>query len=231
MKFSIVIPTLNEEKNLARLLTQLQQIPTTSSFEIIVVDGGSHDQTVAVAEPYAKVFTSPVKSRGAQLKLGAEKSSGEYLWFLHADSQLVDDTDLFAAMAARLMIPGVSAGFYRLVFDQSDWFFRYLAVTSTWRGRYLGLIFGDQGLFVKRTFYQQAGGFPAVPLMEDWVLSRQLKKLGRFYYLKIPLYTSSRRFAAGKLRTHLKMHTIKLLFLLGRSPEELVQRYNKERKK
>lgn len=225
MKFSVVIPALNEEKNIARLLTELTLITTQAEVEIIVVDGGSSDRTAEVARKFAHVYQADIKSRGAQLRLGAAKSHGEYLWFLHADSQINPTGDRYAEMVNCLQQPKVSAGFYRLRFDRSDLFFRYLSLTSTWRARYLGLIFGDQGLFVSRELYEAAGGFDEVPLMEDWLLSRRLKKLGRFSGLNTPIYTSSRRFARGKLRTHLQMHRIKLLFLFGMSPERLAQKY------
>lgn len=224
MDVSVIIPTLNEATKLARLLDTLEQMTTKATVEIIVVDGGSCDQTVQVVKERATVYET-VQSRGAQLRLGVEKSCGDVLWFLHADSQIAAQTDLFTQMLDLLNQQRISAGFYRLVFDQEGCFFRYLAVTSRWRAKYLGLIFGDQGLFLTRKAYEKVGGFDSVPLMEDWLISRRLRKIGHFKQLNRPIYTSSRRFEQGKWRTHLKMHQIKLLFLLGMSPEKLAQRY------
>lgn len=225
---SIIIPTLNEEKNLKRLLSQLKQLKNTIPFEIIVVDGGSQDQTVAVANEHAKVYQLEEASRGTQLKLGAEKSSGEILWFLHSDSRLDNgQKDVLEEIQTALKDSHYSAGFFELTFDSPDFFYRYLAVTSNLRARCLGLIFGDQGMFTTRKYYEEAGGFETTPLMEDWRLSRNLWKLGKFYPLSAPIITSIRRFRKGKLRTHIRMHKIKLLYLLGMPPEKLAERYYK----
>ncbi|MDT2612105.1 TIGR04283 family arsenosugar biosynthesis glycosyltransferase [Enterococcus dongliensis] len=224
---SIIIPVLNEEEKLANLLQELKQIEDPISFEIIVVDGGSQDQTVAIASKFAAVYQLKQANRGAQLKLGAEKSSGDVLWFLHSDSKLADYRQGLRQIQDSLKDPRYSAGYFQLVFDSQDFFYRYLAKTSNLRARFLGLIFGDQGLFTTRQQYEKTGGFEEIPLMEDWRFSRKLWKQGKFYQLPITITTSSRRFRKGKIRTHLKMHKIKLLYLLGVPPEKLVRRYYK----
>ena len=224
---SIIIPVLNEEEKLANLLQELKQIEDLISFEIIVVDGGSQDQTVAIASKFAAVYQLKQANRGAQLKLGAEKSSGDVLWFLHSDSKLADYRQGLRQIQDSLKDPRYSAGYFQLVFDSQDFFYRYLAKTSNLRARFLGLIFGDQGLFTTREQYEKTGGFEEIPLMEDWRFSRKLWKQGKFYQLPITITTSSRRFRKGKIRTHLKMHKIKLLYLLGVPPEKLVRRYYK----
>lgn len=225
---SIIIPTLNEEKNLSKLLSQLKQLENTIPFELIVVDGGSHDQTVALAKKYATVYQLPKANRGAQLKFGAEKSSGEILWFLHSDSRIESrQNNILDQIQTTLKDRQNSAGFFKLTFDSSDFFYRYLAGTSNLRARYLGLIFGDQGLFTTRENYEKVGGYESIPLMEDWQLSRKLWKLGKFYPLSTMIITSSRRFRKGKLQTHLKMHKIKLLYILGMAPDKLAKRYYK----
>lgn len=224
---SIIIPVLNEEEKLANLLQKLKQIEDPISFEIIVVDGGSQDQTVAIASKFAAVYQLKQANRGAQLKLGAEKSSGDILWFLHSDSKLADYRQGLRQIQDSLKDPRYSAGYFQLVFDSQDFFYRYLAKTSNLRARFLGLIFGDQGLFTTRQQYEKTGGFEEIPLMEDWRFSRKLWKQGKFYQLPITITTSSRRFRKGKIRTHLKMHKIKLLYLLGVPPEKLARRYYK----
>lgn len=225
---SIIIPTLNEEKNLSTLLSQLKQLENTIPFELIVVDGGSQDQTVALAKKYATVYQLRKANRGAQLKFGAEKSSGEILWFLHSDSRIESSqNNTLAQIQTILKDKQYSAGFLKLTFDSSDFFYRYLAGTSNLRARYLGLIFGDQGLFTTRENYEKVGGYESIPLMEDWQLSRKLWKLGKFYPLSTMIITSSRRFRKGKLQTHLKMHKIKLLYILGMAPDKLAKRYYK----
>lgn len=224
---SIIIPVLNEEKTIARLLQQLKEFGHEIPYEIIVVDGGSKDQTVSIAEKWAIVYQLKNANRGAQLNYGVEKSSGDCLWFLHSDSRLGATKNLLKDIQMVLADKRYSAGFFKLSFDSSDCFYRYLAETSNLRARYLGLVFGDQGLFTTRKSYEEVGGFESIPLMEDWRLSRKLRKLGRFYQLPVEIVTSSRRLRKGKLRTHLKMHKIKLLYLMGMSPEKLAQRYYK----
>lgn len=224
---SIIIPVLNEEKNISYLLQQLKGLNDDIPYEIIVVDGGSRDQTISIAAKFAAVYQLKNANRGSQLKYGVEKSSGDYLWFLHSDSCIGSTDNLLVQIETALSDTRYSAGFFKLTFDSSEFFYRYLAGTSNLRARYLGLIFGDQGMFTTRKYYEEAGGFETIPLMEDWQLSRRLRKLGRFYQLPISLVTSSRRFQKGKLRTHLKMHKIKLLYLLGMPPEKLLKRYNR----
>ena len=150
MLISIIIPTLNEETNLENLLRQLNQLEKKIPFEIIVVDGGSQDATIAIASDYAKVYQLKQGNRGAQLKLGAEKSRGEILWFLHSDSRLDNQSDILAQIHRAVANKNNSAGFLKLSFDSTELFYRYLARTSTLRAKYLGLIFGDQGLFTTR---------------------------------------------------------------------------------
>ncbi|MGO3914509.1 TIGR04283 family arsenosugar biosynthesis glycosyltransferase [Enterococcus viikkiensis] len=224
---SVIIPTLNEEQRIGKLLPQISQLLKSIPHELIVVDGGSSDQTIQQAESFAATYQLPKGNRGAQLHYGAEQSRGDFLWFLHSDSELEIESTELVKLQHVLRASEYSAAFFQLSFDSSDKFFAYLAWTSSLRARFLGLIFGDQGLFVTRECYQQVGGFDAIPLMEDWQLSRRLRKIGQFYPAIGKISTSSRRFRKGKLRTHLAMHHIKLLYLLGMSPEKLAKRYYK----
>lgn len=224
---SVIIPTLNEEQRIEKLLLQISQLLKNVPHELIVVDGGSSDLTVPQAKRFATVYQLPKGNRGSQLRYGAEQSQGDFLWFLHSDSQLEIDSVEFIKLQQVLQDSKYSAAFFQLTFDSSDRFFSYLAWTSTLRARFLGLIFGDQGLLVTRKCYQQVGGFDGIPLMEDWQLSRRLRKIGKFYPATGKISTSSRRFRKGKLRTHLAMHRIKLLYLLRVSPEKLAKRYYK----
>lgn len=224
---SVIIPTLNEEQRIEKLLLQISQLLKTIPHELIVVDGGSSDLTVPQAKRFATVYQLPKGNRGTQLSYGADQSHGDFLWFLHSDSQLEIESAEFIKLQQVLRDSKYSAVFFQLRFDSSDRFFSYLAWTSTLRAHFLGLIFGDQGLLVTRKCYQQVGGFDGIPLMEDWQLSRRLRKIGKFYPATGKISTSSRRFRKGKLRTHLAMHRIKLLYLLGVSPEKLAKRYYK----
>lgn len=232
MMYSIIIPTLNEEHRLIQLVNQLRRVQCDATVEIIVVDGGSADDTVARAVTVAdKVLEVNQGNRGVQLAYGADESSGDILWFLHADAYLSERLlirkDIFQEMSKGLSTDNISAGYFPLFFyDNQQMFFRYLQRTSNWRARHLGLIFGDQGLFMTKETYQKVGGFSNEPLMEDWLISRLLRKKGRFYEHSASLGTSARRFnTGGKWRTHVKMHYIKLLFICGVSPKKLVNQY------
>lgn len=224
---SIIIPTLNEEKTIEKLLDQFENMTTSVPFELIIVDGGSNDQTVSLAKNYGQVYQLLDANRGAQLAYGAMKSSGDILWFLHSDTVLETTNGILATIEKNVLDPSYSAAFFRIKFDSTEFFYRYLAATSTLRARFLGLIFGDQGLVTTRENYEKAGGFESLPLMEDWCLSRRLRKIGKFQLLPYTIQTSSRCFQKGKLRTHLRMHQIKLLYLFGVSPKKLVERYYK----
>ncbi|OJG46545.1 transferase 2, rSAM/selenodomain-associated [Enterococcus hermanniensis] len=198
---------------------------TSVPYELIIVDGGSTDQTVSLAKQYGQVYQLFNANRGAQLSYGVTKSSGEILWFLHSDSVIESTKDLLAIIEKCFSDSIYSAAFFKLKFDSAEFFYRYLAETSTLRALFLGLIFGDQGLVTTQKNYEKAGGFEPVPLMEDWRFSRRLRKIGKFKLLPFTIQTSSRRFRKGKLQTHLKMHQIKLLYLFGVSPKKLAERY------
>lgn len=220
---SVIIPTLNEERRIGHLLAQLSQICPTG--ELIVVDANSSDRTAAIARQWgANVYTVPASSRGHQLRVGVSHSHGRYLWFLHADVTIVAQPRL-----SQRLIEAVNAGnaaaCLRLAYHETGFFYRFLAGTSNWRARHLGLIFGDQGLFVTRRQYDQVGGFPDVPLMEDWLLSKKLRRRGAFCQLPDKLYASARKYMAHPWRTHLQLMWIKLLFICGVSPQKLAQLY------
>lgn len=113
----------------------------------------------------------------------------------------------------------------RLAYAAPGFFYRFLATSSNWRARHLGLIFGDQSLFVRRTVYQQVGGFPDVPLMEDWILSRKLARRGLLKQLPDRIIASSRKYDRHPWRVHFKLMWIKVLFICGVSPQKLAQIY------
>jgi len=219
---SIIIPTLNEAGRIATLIEQLQALPGEK--EILVVDGQSDDQTATLAEKRgATVITSP-RGRGLQMHAGALAASGETLWFLHADS--CPAIDSLAAIHTALADPKTVAGNFTLIFDGPSRAARHL----TWlypKLRWLGLSYGDAGIFILRTAYDAAQGFQPLPLFEDLDLIRRLKKLGRFAHLPTPLTTSSRRFEGrwGYLRAWAIWITLQTLYWLGVSPHLLVRWY------
>ena len=219
---SIIIPAYNEDNKIESLLSEISGI--AGEKEIIVVDGGSVDDTASIASKYATVISSP-KGRANQMNAGAHIASGDILWFVHCDSKV--HLESLKAINTSIATGHVGGGFNLEFYDYPSLFFKYLSVTSNWRAKYLKLIFGDQGLFVKRDVFEKLGGFAPMPLMEDWDLSVRLRKTGKLDMIKLPIYTSARRFVdSGILKTHLHMHKIKLLYILGTPAEELSKAYH-----
>lgn len=216
---SIIIPTFNEADRLGPLLTQLHQEPETH--EIIVVDGGSTDATVALAVAAGVRVIHAPRGRGTQLRAGAEVASGRILWLLHADCRP-------GAGALRAMLhnlpedSAVVGGNFQLIFDGDERFSRWL--TGFYRGiRRYGLYYGDSGIFLRATVYRQIGGIRPYPIMEDFELIRQLRKVGPQVCIgHPPLVTSSRRFQRRHpLRICAGWLLIHLLYWLRVSPQFL----------
>ena len=162
----VVIPTLNAARFLAPTLDSLH------GFAVTVCDGGSRDDTTTIARQAGATVVVSEPGRGRQLTDGAAAGNAPWLLFLHADTTLSPG---WAAVARRFMADGTSkAGYFRLRFDSTDPRARRLERLVAWRSRALGLPYGDQGLLIARAFYQQLGGFRALPLMEDVDLVRRI---------------------------------------------------------
>lgn len=218
---SIVVPVLDEQDLIVGLLTHLRRLAPDA--EIVVVDGGSTDQTVERAAPLARVIHAP-RGRGPQADAGGAAASGDVLWFVHADTRPNDKA--LEAMAAALADPRVVGGGFRLRFDRDGAALRWLAWTSNRRARHLGWIFGDQAMFVRREHFEAVGGFRAMVLMEDLDLSRRLRSRGRFVLLDPRCTASARRFTEqGTVRLIVRMQWCKLLYFAGVAPEDIRRRY------
>ncbi len=222
---SIIIPVLNEEKTIEKLLVQINELKEDK--EIIVVDGGSRDRTSSIASRYAKVIHSQ-KGRANQMNAGVKKASGDILWFIHSDSMINGHAldDIEKTIEAGYIGGGFSLYFY----DFDSILMRYIAKTSNWRAKYIGLFFGDQGLFVKRHIFQQVGGYPLIEIMEDWELAMRLKRVDKMKLLGSLIGTSGRRFKKkGVFKTLLFMHKIKFLYMIGVPPDKLSEMYREVR--
>ena len=224
MKISVIIPTLNEASTLAVVL---HAIRGTAGVETIVVDGGSRDETVAIARGAADLTLSVPPSlagRARQMNAGAEAASGEAMVFLHADSLLPPGG--LAAVREALRDPGVVGGAFRLAIQSPRPVLRLIAGVANLRSRITRIPYGDQGLFVRRTVFERLGGFPDIPLMEDVELCRRLKREGRLAFLPEAILTSDRRWEReGVLYATLRNWTLVSLYLLGVSPTRLVRWY------
>ena len=226
---SIVVPTLNEARNLPRLLAELAgEVP---AHEVIVVDGGSDDGTDALARRAGVRLLPSAPGRGQQLAAGAAAARGEILLFLHADSRFPAGglARIREALAARPTCPG---GNFRLVFDGGTSFSRWLTGFYA-RIRSLGFYYGDSAVFVRRSAYEEIGGIRQIALMEDYDFTRRLERKGRTCCIEDPpLTTSSRRFEgrrpAAIVWGWIEIH---LLFHLGVSPAVLARRYEAQRRR
>ncbi len=215
MLISVVIPTLNEAALLPELLAGLRDV------EVIVADGGSVDATCHLACG-VKLIQAP-RGRGSQLAAGARAASGDVLWFLHADTRVPAEGT--AAIRRALSDPTAGAGNFNLRFDGASRGARWL----TWlypRLRRFGICYGDSGIFVRRCFYEQIGGFATYPIFEDLDLVSRLRRVTRFVHLQPELITSSRRFeATGFERQFAKWCLLQMLYWLGVPPARLGRWY------
>ncbi|MGH3767827.1 MAG: TIGR04283 family arsenosugar biosynthesis glycosyltransferase [Pseudonocardiaceae bacterium] len=218
---SIVVPTLNEAARIEPCLRRLcSDFPDC---ELVVVDGGSTDGTIDLAARHAATVRSAA-GRATQMNAGAAVSSGDILWFIHADCQV--PAEALDLLRAALLDPGVVGGGLQLSFDQHSVGLDYLAVSSNMRARRLNWIFGDQAMFVRREVFDAVGGFPQLPLMEDLEMSRILRRRGRLVVLPATVTASARRLVEqGVWRMTGLMQLLKLQYLLGADPERIRRRY------
>jgi rSAM/selenodomain-associated transferase 2 len=222
---SIVIPTLNEAAELPETLRRARAIPEVR--EIIVVDGGSSDQTREVAaESGCAVFTTAA-GRGGQLRLGASRAQGEIVLLLHADTWLPAEAGRAVLECCRR--PDVVGGGFWKAFRDPIWLMRGARARCGLLLRLGGRILGDQAMFIRREALERIGGVPDMPLMEDVELCRRLRPLGRLVLADATVVTSTRRFRKlGVLRTYWRMCAVELRHRLGAPPEELRRLYDKE---
>ena len=223
MPISIIIPCLNEAEGIVSILETLQPIRNRGG-EIIVVDGGSSDDTLARARPWAdKLLTAP-RRRSAQMNAGAAQASGAILLFLHADSVLPREAD-------SLIIDGLRRrrrnwGRFDVRIAGKSALLRVVGTLMNLRSRATGIATGDQGIFVMRSLFEAAGGFPDIALMEDIAFSRRLRQFGAPLNLPHRITTSGRRWEKyGVLRTILFMWRLRLAYWLGADPDKLAARY------
>ena len=215
---SLVIPTLNAESHLAECLERMKEAD-----EIIVVDGGSTDATVSVAEQFRTRFLSTPRGRGEQLRAGAKAARGDWLLFLHADT--LPDPAWPAAVAAHIdRHPNKSAYFILRLADRA-WQARTIERAVAARARILGLPYGDQGLLVPRALYEEIGGYRPLPLMEDVDLVRRIGR-HRLVALEAEAWTSAERWRRdGWVRRSARNLACLGLYGLGVPPERIARLY------
>lgn len=228
---SVIIPVLNEENYLPTTITIAQAAAEAGDLvELIVVDGGSTDSTVEIAKSQGLRVLQASGGRAVQMNVGAAAATGDLLLFLHGDTRLPTGFD--RQVRATLGQPGVVAGAFELKIGATLPGLRLVEWGVQQRSRWLQMPYGDQAIFLKAATFQQLGGFPELPIMEDFELMRQLKRLGRVAIVPTPVVTSGRRWQRlGVLQTTLLNQGMILAYLLGVSPAQLVRWYRETGKK
>jgi rSAM/selenodomain-associated transferase 2 len=225
MRLSVIVPALNEEGVLAAALNGAR---APGVLEVIVVDGGSDDSTVDVARALADVVRVGARGRAAQMNDGVAASHGDVLLFLHADTILPAGFD--AAVQRALDDPRVVGGRFDLRLVPSSFLLWLTGELINLRSRLTRIATGDQAIFVRRAVFEEMGGFPLLPLMEDVAFTTALKSRGRIACLRERVVTSSRRWVRnGVIRTVLLMWSLRLLYFFGVAPERLAQLYRDAR--
>ena len=217
MVISVIIPTLNEEVNLP---VTLRQLTDHADVELIVVDGGSKDRTVEIAQRFTPYVFRTSSERAHQMNTGARHATGDIILFLHADTFLLPGA--LDEIQRRIIGDGAVGGAFDLHIDSRRRFCKFLARVASRRSRWLHLPYGNQGIFVWRQVFEALGGFPEIPIMEDIAFARRLRRAGRLTFIPSGLVTSGRRWNAnGILRTTLVNWWVTALFILHVPPREL----------
>ncbi len=222
---SVVIPVLDEAAAIAGTLEGLRA--QEGRYEAIVVDGGSDDETVAIAGRYARVIDSP-KGRARQMNAGAMEASGDVLLFLHADTQLPPGA--MAAIEDALADPRVVGGRFKVRLNHPGWAYRVVGHSINLRDRLIGGFTGDQAIFVRAGVFRDLGGYGDMPLMEDLDFGRRMRRAGKVARLPLTVVTSARRWQKnGVVRTILLMWLLRSLYLMGIAPSRLKRLYGETR--
>ncbi len=217
---SVIIPTLNEADGIAETL---RQVLRAEPLEVIVVDGGSTDATVEIARREGAVVLQGAPGRGSQQSIGARHAHGDVLLFLHADTRLPDNYP--RDIQQTLSQPGVAAGAFRFKLDETSWALRRLEDLVALRCRFFQLPYGDQGIFLRRETLEQAGGFPELPLMEDYELIQRLRLLGLIAIADADAVTSARRWKKlGVVRATLSNVVSVISYRLGTGAQTIAAR-------
>jgi len=223
MRLSVIVPTLDEAALVTATLCALQSL-RAQGHEVIVVDGGSRDATPLIARPLADRVHVTSKGRARQMNHGARCATGDVLLFLHADSILPADG---AAAIGQALAAGAQWGRFDVRIAGKPWILKVVAAMMNLRSRLTGIATGDHGIFVRRALFEEAGGFPAIALMEDVALCKALKARGGApACLRTRVATSGRRWETrGPWRTIFTMWRLRLAYAMGADPAALARLY------
>lgn len=224
---SIIIPCLNSATQLPKCLESLIEGAAEGLIkEVIIVDGGSKDDTCEIADAAGATLLTSDKGRGLQLKIGAEAAKGDWLFFLHSDSFL--QTGWSPIFDAHIASASNKAGYCKLRFDSPEKAAIGLAKRANLRARWLGLPYGDQGLLISRSLYDKVGGYEALPLMEDVKLVRKLGKK-RLHVLDTVITTDASKYIRDGWRKRSWRNAFILLgYLFGMSETTAAKLYGRQ---
>jgi len=220
---TIVIPTLNEELEIQACLMQLQGL-RARGFEVIVVDGGSVDKTPQLVEGLCDQFISTKRGRAAQMNAGAGQAKGEFIFFLHVDTQLPDE---FSEWIPLIEADSLCWGRFDVKLSGKHYVFRVIEWMMNLRSRLTEIATGDQVIFVSRKLFREVHGFPEIALMEDIAMSQRLKSICSPLCLRQKVLTSSRRWEKhGIISTILRMWWLRFSYYIGVDPIKLARQYD-----
>jgi rSAM/selenodomain-associated transferase 2 len=228
---SIIIPVLNEADSINPILEHLIPLKAQGGLEVVVVDGSSSGTTLCAIKPdiHQNVDLKTalaLKGRGRQMNCGAAQASGDILLFLHADTRISQEA---VARLERVMVQNgaVVGGAFDLGIQSSKKIYRLIETMASQRSRITKLPYGDQAIFLRKTYFFSIGGFSEIPLMEDVDIMRRIKKRGdKIVILPQKVQTSPRRWEEeGVLYGTLRNWLLILLYLLGVSPDRLARFY------
>ena len=217
----LIIPIYNEEKNIIKFQRSLSKL--RGNFEVIFCDGGSSDKTIDLIDSCFTVINSP-KGRANQMNYGSKVAKGDILFFLHCDSIIEDDVII---KIQEEINEGCKVGCLKLKFDNEIIWMKICGYMSNLRVKLRKIAFGDQGIFIKKELFEEIGGMPDLPIMEDLELSLRLKR-NKYYFKQIDSYiiTSSRRFLdKGIFKTMAQMQKLQLQYLCGRDINKINKEY------
>ena len=221
-RLSIIVPVLNEAAGIVTCMDALAPL-RARGHQVLVVDGGSHDNTLALCRNRADAVLQSPPGRARQMNAAAAQAQGDVLLFLHADTTLPPQADEVIAQALHR---GAEWGRFDVRIAGRSPLLPLIAALMNRRSRWTGIATGDQAMFVRRELFHRVGGFPDQPLMEDIELSRRLRAVARPACLRQCVVTSGRRWdAQGAWRTVLLMWRLRWRYWRGASPEALARAY------
>jgi rSAM/selenodomain-associated transferase 2 len=218
---SIIIPTLNEESYIELVL---QRITSIGGFkDLIVVDGGSSDRTVELAQKYATVVSCKC-GRSRQMNYGAKRALGNILWFIHADC--LPHPQSLSAIRQTMQSDHIVGGAFQYQLDATGFIYRISEYLSNHKNRFLNLIYGDMGIFVRRNVFDNLKGYRDMLLMEDMDLCKRLKIRGKIVILPYKMRSSARRWEkTGPLKNITQNWILQISWMLGVPPDKLARFY------